>query len=259
MTRELSDQAKAMLERALAEEPLPNAQRRARLKRSLLQGAVAAGAGKAAAAPLAAGLAAPGAATSSAVALLPLAKGIGMGLLLTAGAVGGARVFSSTAAAPSPAPSAVAAPARAVDAAPIAPPLSPQPAASSAARADEPTVAVATSPRAPSSAGSTSAEPAAGLTTGLAAELQLLTAAQTALRDGQGAAALALLERYDRAFPGGQLLGERLAAEVFAACQLGNRARAVRAAERFLQRDGSSVLAGRVRRSCAFESGGNQP
>jgi outer membrane protein assembly factor BamD (BamD/ComL family) len=93
---------------------------------------------------------------------------------------------------------------------------------------------------------------------GLAAELQLLSSAQTALRDGRSAAALELLERYDRMFPSGQLQGERLAAEVFAGCQSGNRARAVRAAERFLQRDDSSVLAERVRRSCAFDDGGQR-
>jgi hypothetical protein len=257
MTSELSDQARAMLERALVEERplLPGAGQRARLKRSLLQGAVVAGAGKAAAGPLAAGAATQGAATGV-VALLPLAKGIGMGLLLTAGAAFGPRIFSAPPAAPLSTPSALpaprvvpanAAPAKRNEAAP--PPASP------VADANQAPVAATPTARVGSSAPSTSAEPVAGL----AAELQLLSSAQTALRDGHGAAALELLERYDRTFPNGQLRSERLAAEVFAACQSGDRARAVRAADRFLQRDDSSVLAERVRRSCAFKDAGQPP
>jgi hypothetical protein len=73
---------------------------------------------------------------------------------------------------------------------------------------------------------------------------------QAALRDNRGAQALSLLERYDDSFPRGQLGTERLAAEVFAACQVGDVARAGRAATRFLQRDSSSPLAQRVKGAC---------
>ena len=256
MTNELSDQARAMLQRALVEERplLPDAGRRARLKRSLLQSAVVAGAGKAAAAPLAAGGAAPGA-VSGVGALLPLVKGVGIGLLLTAGAVGGARIFSAPPAVQAT-PSALPAP-RVVPAMPASTARSDSATApfSVVVDANQAPSAAAPAARSPSSAASPSTEPVAGL----AAELQLLSAAQAALRDGRGAAALELLERYDRTFPSGQLQGERFAAEVFAACQSGNRARAARAAEHFLQRDDSSVLAERVRRSCAFKNEGQQP
>jgi len=128
--------------------------------------------------------------------------------------------------------------------------------ASASPSRDENSVNAVATPVRPSS--SEAAAPTAA-PSGLSAELQLLNAAQAALRDGRGAQALALLQRYDQAFPQGQLLGERLAAEVFAACQVGNRARASQAAERFLHQDARSVLAGRVRQSCAFQQKGNQP
>lgn len=246
-----------MLERALVEERplLPGADRRARLKRSLLQSALVAGAGKAAAAPLAAGAATPSTATGV-VALLPLAKGVGIGLFLTAGALSAARIFSAPPAVPITPPSALpaprvvpanAAPARQNEVAPA--PVGLVPESNQAPSAAAPVARVTSSAAAPG------AEPVAGL----AAELQMLSSVQTQLRDGRGAAALELLERYDRRFPSGQLQGERLAAEVFAACQSGNRARALRAAERFLQHDDNSVLAERVRRSCAFKDGEQRP
>ena len=255
MTRELSDPARAMLERALAEERplLPGLERRARVKRSLLQGAAMAASGQAAA--HVAGQAAVGKAAVGAASLLPLAKGIAVGLLLSGGLLASAPLFTNGAPA-SPAARDGAAPAPSVVGSSRVQAL-PAP-TSVATNESSPSVEapedVAPPPRLPSAAPTPSA-----VTPGLAAELQLLTAAQTALRDGRGADALALLERYDRAFPVGQLLGERLAAEVFAACQQGNRARAARAAQRFLQNDSSSVLAGRVRRSCAFASGGSEP
>jgi outer membrane protein assembly factor BamD (BamD/ComL family) len=84
----------------------------------------------------------------------------------------------------------------------------------------------------------------------LRAELELMSQVQTALRDNRGVRALSLLERYDDAFPRGQLGTERLAAEVFAACQVGDVARARRAATKFLQRDASSTLAERVKGAC---------
>lgn len=67
------------------------------------------------------------------------------------------------------------------------------------------------------------------------------------LRAGRGAQALALL---DQTSGGGQLGAERLAAEVFAACQAGRTERARRAAERFLRRYPAGALAARVRASC---------
>lgn len=87
----------------------------------------------------------------------------------------------------------------------------------------------------------------------LRSELDLLARVQEALRDNRGARALALIASYDARHPSGALESERLAAEVFAACQTGDQKRARRAAERFLVRDGASALAARVRNACAYD------
>lgn len=259
MTQELSEQARAVLERALDEErPLmPGAARRAQLKRSLFQGAALASAGQAAAAPVTHGLTASVAAPKGVlVSLGPLAKGIAVGLLVSGGLAGAAQVFSavpSPATAPAMASSSRAAAAVSVALSPVLASPAEGDANPSPGQKAANVVAMSARPSSRDAASPADAEP------GLAAELQLLNAAQAALRDGRSAQALVLLERYDQAFPHGQLLGERLAAEVFAACQVGDRARAARAAERFLQQDVSSVLAGRVQRSCAFEQKGAKP
>jgi hypothetical protein len=83
-------------------------------------------------------------------------------------------------------------------------------------------------------------------------ELELMGEVQAALRDGLGARALELTALHAGRFPRGQLARERLAAEVFAACQAGQSERALRAASRFLERDSSSLLAERVRNACPF-------
>jgi hypothetical protein len=85
----------------------------------------------------------------------------------------------------------------------------------------------------------------------LRAELDLMAHVQEALRDNQGARALTLIASYDALYPSGVLTSERLAAEVFAACQMGDRTRARRAAARFLTEDSRSSLATRVRNACA--------
>ncbi|MGC4087789.1 MAG: hypothetical protein QM756_07810 [Polyangiaceae bacterium] len=88
--------------------------------------------------------------------------------------------------------------------------------------------------------------------TPLVQELTLLEKVQTELRAGRGAQALALLD--SSATPaGGQLQAERLAAEVFAACQAGDVGRARNAARSFLSRYPASPASGRVRGSCAGE------
>jgi hypothetical protein len=262
MSRELSNRARGMLERALAEErPLiPDALRRAQLKRSLLHGAALAGAGQAAAASLPSQALATSTSATPAVlglaSLGPLAKGIAVGLLVAGGAIGGAQLFAPEAA---PAAASALMPTKQVEPAVAVTPAPPvaAPAVSSTSRSsDERRASGVSTPGRPVSSDGASLPEAAP---GLAAELELLNAAQAALRDGRSAQALQLLQRYDRTFPHGQLVGERLAAEVFAACQVGERARATRAAERFLQRDARSVLAGRVQRSCAFAQKGDEP
>jgi hypothetical protein len=241
----LSPDARALLEQARTEEPLaPGAAHRAHLKHALLQGAAL---GQA---PISAAAASVGA--KSAVQLVPFVKGVLVGLLLSGGVAVGAHQLGG---AQAPSVSLVAAPSASVKLEPVPVPRveapSPEPAPAPVASEEvrpKANLAVKAAPGEDSVA-----TPALALR----AELELMTAAQAALRDGRAAESLAFLERYDRTFPGGQLLGERLAAEVFAACQLGDRARATRAATRFLQRDSGSVLAQRVQRSCAFQSGGS--
>jgi hypothetical protein len=84
----------------------------------------------------------------------------------------------------------------------------------------------------------------------LRAELELMNQVQLALRDGRAVRALELVARHAAVFPQGQLTNERLAAEAFAACQIGDVERARRAAAAFLRRDSSSALALRVKNTC---------
>jgi hypothetical protein len=256
MTDELSRGARAMLERALADEweLTPGAGKRHQLKRALLQAAAVSGAGSAslAKAALLEGSRTAGTLAGSAP-FFSLAKGVAVGLLLSGSLIGGAHVLST-----SPPPTRSSAAPRA--SAPSRSELRAAP--SNAPPIEEPVVAKAppapTAPpplpaKPPVSGPSGSADPA------LRAELALMTAAQAALRDGKAWQALRLLERYDAEFPGGQLSRERLAAEVFGACQVGDRARAARAAKRFLQHDSDSALAQRVKQACPFTSNGVAP
>ena len=90
----------------------------------------------------------------------------------------------------------------------------------------------------------------------LVQEITLLEKVQSELRAGHGRAALALLDK-SAAPAGGQLQAERLAAEVFAACQVGNVERARAAARLFLSKHASSPASARVKSSCAGEQGEN--
>lgn len=93
--------------------------------------------------------------------------------------------------------------------------------------------------------------PSTGSDSSLLEEIALLERVQTALRAGNGASALTLLDQSSPGPGSGQLGSERLAAEVFAACQLGDRERASRAARRFLKIYGAAPASARVRTSCA--------
>jgi hypothetical protein len=257
MTDELNAATREMLDQAIADEQslLPDAGRRRQLKRALLQAAVVSSAGSATLAKAAtlegARLLSAGAASAP---WLALGKSVLVGLLASGGLLGGVQLIS----APSePAnqrepkrrvtgstPSAAAVP-EARTAAPTPSTTEPsEPEAESA-----PTLA----PASPAGKASALAPPGSS-DPALRAELELMTAAQAALRDGKPARALELLQRYDAAFPTGQLGRERLAAEVFGACQLGDRARAARAAARFLLHDTDSALAQRVKQACPLGS-----
>jgi hypothetical protein len=176
-----------------------------------------------------------------------------VGLLVSGSLIGGAHVLSTS----SPPTRSSAMPRGSASSRPEIPA-----APSHAPPHDEPVVAKAapeaTAPQSPPARPPVSAPPASA-DPALRAELSLMTAAQAALRDGKAWQALRLLERYDAEFPAGQLSRERLAAEVFGACQVGDRARAARAAKRFLQHDSDSALAQRVKQACPFTSNGVAP
>jgi hypothetical protein len=133
--------------------------------------------------------------------------------------------------------------------------------------APTPTASVAPSParRAPAvvaPAGSTSpahrapaavapaAAPARSSAGSVAAETQLLREADAALRGGDAARALGLLDEHARAYPNGALREEESAERVFALCKLGRVPEARGEADRFLRANGDSPLAASVRASC---------
>jgi hypothetical protein len=85
----------------------------------------------------------------------------------------------------------------------------------------------------------------------VAAEARLLRESDEALRSGDGARALALLDEHAATFPSGVLVEERMAERVVVLCALGRTAEAQQAAAVFLRDHDRSPLAARVRGSCA--------
>ena len=235
----LSRSARGLLQQALAEERAlsPDSHHRQRLKRAV-QGAVLAGAGSLAAAPAA-----------SALSLVALGKNIGLGLLMSGAVLGGAQLLSGPASKSEASSSATNSAARSAKALPAAP-------AVGAASATGESAAAKPVENSPPKRAASAPPSTRSATWALRAELELLNAAQSALRQHRPREALALLERYDATFPGGQLVSERLAVEVFAACELDDRVRAARAASSFLRRDENSALAERVKGACPFQSTG---
>jgi hypothetical protein len=94
---------------------------------------------------------------------------------------------------------------------------------------------------------------AAAASTGstLEAETRKLREAHSAMRSGDPARALELLDEQSTAFAGGELRQERAAARVLALCQAGRAAEASAESARFLRDNPSSPLADRVRAACA--------
>jgi hypothetical protein len=90
----------------------------------------------------------------------------------------------------------------------------------------------------------------------VAAEARLLRRADEALREGDAARAMTLLDDHARAYPNGVLSEERSAERVSALCKIGRVAEAKREAARFLQATPDSPLAGTVRSSCGGTSTG---
>ena len=91
-------------------------------------------------------------------------------------------------------------------------------------------------------------------TISLGEETASLGEAQRALKQGDGARAVALLDELAARHPTGVLREERLAARVFALCAADRVEEAREAGKRFLEELPASVQAERVRASCAFAS-----
>jgi len=254
MTRELNDEARSLIRAALSDEHGPGPAHRARLRRKVLARAAAGGI----ATVVGGGAAQASAQSLSAIVASSVGVGVGVGLLLA----GAAQLAFPTSSSRSPEPSARSTNTPVLDRREPAPRRAPV-----VEEARAPTAEVPETSLGESSAGEKSAAPtplkrnaeaiapssSSGTDRGspLRAELDSMARVQEALRDSQGSRALSLIASYDALYPNGVLKSERLAAEVFAACQLGDRTRARSAAERFLAKDSSSSLAVRVRNSCA--------
>ena len=256
MSRELSDDTRRLIRAALAEEPTPDGAHRAQLRRKVLARA---------AAGTVVSLVGTSVAKASASSVLSMAaSGVGLGFGVGLALVGAAHFAFEPSAPAGIAGSAAAqstrsAPARSIEHAALRaarpsalpPPASAEVLAGERVTAPPASAPLSLSPRAPVSASSiASSRTDSGP---LRAELDLMARVQGALRDGDGARALELIALYDARHPSGVLETERLAAEVFAACQIGDGARARRAAPRFLARDSASALAARVKSSCASD------
>lgn len=96
--------------------------------------------------------------------------------------------------------------------------------------------------------------PVDALAAALAAEVELITAAKTALDAGDPDAALARLADHARRFPIGQLANERRGYRAIALCEAGKPAAGRGEARVFLDAHPGSPLATRVRRACEVSS-----
>jgi hypothetical protein len=135
-------------------------------------------------------------------------------------------------------------------------PSSPGPAPELASPALSPPFRTREIPEAPDRAPATALAPAGGVEAfhgTVGAETRLLRRADEALRSGQPAMALDLLDEHARTFPQGVLAEERSAERVTTLCALGRTGEARAEAERFLTTTPDSPLASQVRASCGVE------
>jgi hypothetical protein len=274
----LGREARELIERARREEAVADADELARIRRRV----IVAASGSAVLGTLGKALALKGNGALGIPSLLKAALigsgtgavAIGVTLMLTAptGSSAGARAPASVSARPPAArtPAAELAPAPAPSEA--APSTAPEASAGSAtsspsgaenlpasnggrgrvAREAQESRAPSFAPAAPQSP-TAPAAPEAGT---LAPELALLERVQAELRSGHGERALELLDKSSLALERSQLRAERLAAEVFAACQAGDLSRARGVMKRFLQDYPNTPAAARVRASCAGAESG---
>jgi hypothetical protein len=240
---ELSDEARAVMDAARHLDN-PTASDHARARRAVMARIAAAGA---------AGAVSTSAAAAGAV---PLLKVVLSAVLVLAGGVGGGVWWHAAHQAPQVARpvATVAVPVPAVAAAP--PPAVDGPAAQSASAPAMPARPAwrshrTTRPLAHAKAsGRSLAAPPPG--DSLQDETALLARANATLRAGDVPRGLALLDDYDRRFPGGALREETAATRIIAHCQTGDSG-ATTAARAFLKQHPRSPLFSRLRSSCVTE------
>ncbi|HXI58135.1 MAG TPA: hypothetical protein VNO55_18845 [Polyangia bacterium] len=240
---ELSDEARAVMD-AGRHLDNPTAAARARARRAVAARIAAAGAAGAVSTSAAA-----------AAAAVPVFKIVLSAVLVVAGGVGGGVWWHVAHQAPEAArPAALTAPAAAPAAA--APSAFEAPAAERSSAATPPVRPAWRTHRATralahaKASGRSLAAPPPG--DSLRAETALLAGANAALRAGDVARGLALLDDYDRRFPGGALREETAATRIIARCQTGDGAAAT-AARRFMEQHPSSPLSSRLSSSCLTE------
>lgn len=90
----------------------------------------------------------------------------------------------------------------------------------------------------------------------LAEEVSILSKATSALRGGNPAEALRLLNDHQRRFPSGRLVEERRAARIQALCAVGNRAAAESELARLAQASPRSPHLARAQQACGFAASG---
>jgi hypothetical protein len=240
---ELSPEARAIVDAGRDGDSAGDLER-ARVRRALFAKIAAGGGAALASSSVAAsqGTAASGPVAAAATSSLPLAKLLVPLAILAAGSVGGTIAWHARGATPTATAVAHVAPAAAPAPAPTVAPL-------------PPVVVVpplVTERPAPHHAVARPAAPPHDVpvtTTRLAEETALLGSANAALRAGDSARALALLDDYDRRYPAGIMREEVLATRIIARCQLDTRD-ATAGADAFLARHPRSPLAPRVRSSC---------
>jgi hypothetical protein len=260
MTHELSPEARGFLERGRDAERMPSEHELQRIRNNVVLGVAPAGL------LLATGKAAAAATKLSALSLLGLAaKGGLLGTLVAFGGYALQRVGSD----PSPSPAVVQSVATATTferpgaqnrsgTPPVAPALvasvtTPPPTPSSA-----PTAFGALERAAADDSASLPSDllPSVGslpVSAELLEEVQDLKRVQEHLRAGRGTEALRVLDASSSRLGQGQLRQERLAAEVFAACQSGRMERARQAARRFMLENPATPSAARLKTSCVGE------
>jgi hypothetical protein len=256
MTNELGAEARALIGKACGEEPVPGSHELDRIRKNVVAGAT--GSALLLAAPHVFG---------SAAAVTPLAlvgtalKGAALGTVVALGGFSldrfvlhpvpdrGAHNASQPARGAVPVRSLVPTTRVAVE------PMPPAPAAADSPPLDLETQTRASTAKRPAANGARAesavvADGALEASADLREETALLGRVQQELRAGRGAEALALLDASSTRLERGQLRQERLAAEVLAACQIGDLERARRSVRAFLAENPATPSAARLRSSC---------